>query len=149
MHSSQKQVVYFLTSLARRTFQVSRTFLLHYLVKSQQVTFRSTKRLPNLSALPPLLSEQHVFVGDERFHHKSLVADVVERRHGVQLGGPHQRRAEDDAQVLAGHEVLLLALGHSGWGEDGKHASALVTTTLEINPHQVTSVINLATTEGV
>lgn len=66
-----------------------------------------------------LLSEQHVFMCNERFHHESLVSDVVERRHGIQLGGPHQCWAEDDAQVLAGHEVLLLVLGHSGWRQDG------------------------------
>lgn len=78
---------------------------LHFVVKS----LLSQEDVPNLTVLLlHLLSEQHVFVGNERFHHESLVSDVVERRHGVQLGGPHQRRAEDDAQVLAGHEVLLL-----------------------------------------
>lgn len=70
--------------------------------------------------LPPLLLKQHVFVGNQRFHHESLVTDVVQRCHGVQLGGPHQCRAEDDAQVLAGHEVVLLVLGHSSSGEDRK-----------------------------
>lgn len=59
-----------------------------------------------------LLSEEHVFIGDEAFHHKSLVSDVIQRRHGVQLGSPHQRRTEHNAQVLAGHQVLLLVLGH-------------------------------------
>lgn len=59
---------------------------------------------------PAPLSEQYVFVGDERLHHQSLVSDVVERRHGVQVGRSHQRRPEDDAQVLAGHEVLLPVL---------------------------------------
>ena len=76
--------------------------------------------LPGRLASLPFPSEQHVFVGNERFYHESLVSDVVERRHGVQPGGPHQRRAEDDAQVLAGHEVLLLVVGHSGRREDGE-----------------------------
>ena len=69
----------------------------------------AVKMFPTLNVLLlNLLSEQHIFVGNECFHHESLVSDVVERRHGIQLGGPHQRWAEDDAKVLAGHEVLLL-----------------------------------------
>lgn len=114
-------------------FQVSCAFLLHFLVKSHlSQEDKARKHLPNPTVLPLLiggiiffhsfLSEQHVFVGNESFHHKSLVSNVIERRHGVQLGGPHQCRAEDDAQVLAGHEVLLLVLGHSGCGEDRNRA---------------------------
>lgn len=70
--------------------------------------------------LPRPLSEEHVLVGDEALHHQSLVSDVVERRHGVQVRRPHQRRPEHDAQVLAGHQVVLLVLGHSGEGEPKK-----------------------------
>lgn len=75
--------------------------------------FEDFQASPEFSPSSPL-SEDDVLVGDEGFHHQSLVPDVVERRHGVQAGGPHQRGAEDDPQVLAGHQVLLLVLGDSG-----------------------------------
>lgn len=89
--------------------------LLHFVVTVNRSPFPLIQR-----GVPPIVSEQHILVGYESFHHQSLVSDVVEGCHGVQLGGPHQCRAEDDAQVLAGHEVLLLVLGHPGKRERGK-----------------------------
>lgn len=59
------------------------------------------------------VSEEHVLIGNECLHHLPLVSDVVKRRHGVQIRGSHQCWAKDNSQVLAGHEVVFLILGHS------------------------------------
>lgn len=57
--------------------------------------------------------KQDVLVLDERLHHLPLIADVVEGRHGVQVGRSHEGRSEDDAEVFCVHQVVLLVLGHS------------------------------------
>lgn len=60
-----------------------------------------------------LLSEKHIFISNKWFHHKSLVSDVVKGCHGIKVWGPHQRRAEHDAQILTGHQVFFLIKNHS------------------------------------
>lgn len=55
-----------------------------------------------------LFSEEDVFIFDEELHHLRLVADVVECRHGVQVGGTQESGPKNDAQVLRIHQVVLL-----------------------------------------
>lgn len=59
---------------------------------------------------PDLSLEEHVSVLYERLHHLPLVADVVEGRHGVEVGIPHEGRPEDDGEVLRVHQVEFLVL---------------------------------------
>lgn len=56
--------------------------------------------------------EEDVFVLYQRLHHLSLVADVVERCHGVEVWCAHQCGTEHDPQILRVHQVILLVLGH-------------------------------------
>ena len=61
---------------------------------------------------PDLCSEEHVFVFNERLHHLSLVADVVERCDGVQVGRAHEGGRENNGEVLCVHQVERLILRH-------------------------------------
>lgn len=78
--------------------QVSCMFLLHFLIRSHLFIFKSIHVSSPVSLfISSCTSEQHIFIGNETFHHKSLISDIVECCHGVELGRPHKRWAEDDA----------------------------------------------------
>lgn len=48
-------------------------------------------------------SEQDVFMLYHELHHQLLLPHVIQRGQGVKLRRLHERRAEDDAQVLSVH----------------------------------------------
>lgn len=76
--------------------------------------FTQRERLDGCSRKSPdqwfVFLEERLFVLDQHLHHLPLVADVVERCGGVQVGRSHQGGAEDDGQVLCVHQVELFVL---------------------------------------
>lgn len=61
---------------------------------------------------PDLCLEEQVFIFYERLHHLSLVADVIECCHGVQVWSTHQGGSKNNGEVLCVHQVEFIILCH-------------------------------------
>lgn len=72
----------------------------------------------SLSSVSPSSSEQHVFVLDHELHHQLLQPHVIQGCQGVHLRRLHERRTEDDPQVLGVHQIVLFEQRHPARSRD-------------------------------